>query len=87
MDQVHVDRCRLLDKTSAAAVKHGREATSGPIHGQKSRDLWAHFNTQLADPEMARNLVVKVIDLGWRPVVGRYDLWTPCATAPEGVTA
>lgn len=83
VDQIHADRCRLLYKTSAAAVKHGREANGGPIHGQKSRDLWAHLHTRLADPEKARDVVIAVIDLGWRPVVGRYDLWSP----PPATTA
>lgn len=75
VDVLHTVRCKLLNETSAAAVKHGRDASGGPIHGQKSRDLWAHFNTRLDDPEAAQDLVVKVIDLGWRPVVGKYYTW------------
>lgn len=85
VDQIHAARCKLLDHASAAAVKHGRDANGGPIHGQKSRDLWAHFNTRLADPEAARDLVVNVIDLGWRPVVGKHDIWSP-VTPPAPTT-
>jgi hypothetical protein len=81
VDQPHADRCKLLSETSAAAVAHGRNLDA-PIHGAKSRDLWAHINTCVGDPAAARDIVAKVIDLGWRPVVGRYDTWKPAE--PEG---
>lgn len=79
VDREHADRCKLRDATSAAAVKHGRDLDP-PIHGQKTRDMWAHMHTRTGDPEVARDVVKAVIDLGWRPVVGKYDLWAAPTT-------
>lgn len=76
VDTIHADRCKLLNDTSAEAVAHGRREDV-MIHGQKTRDLWAHVNTRVADPTAARDVVKQVIDLGWRPVVGKFDIWTP----------
>lgn len=75
VDERHAVRCELLYETSAAAVKHGR-SDEVMIHGQKTRDLWAHIHTRTSDPEAARDIVRAVIDLGWRPVVGKYNTWT-----------
>lgn len=84
VDETHAVRCKLLTETSAAAVKHGR-SDAVMIHGQKTRDLWAHIHTRTGDPEAARDVVMAVTDLGWRPVVGKYDTWTPPVKA-EGVS-
>lgn len=80
VDLIHADRCKIRDETSAAAVKHGRDLEA-PIHGQKTRDLWEHVVTRTGDHEAARDVVKQVIDLGWRPVVGKYDTWTSEASA------
>lgn len=82
VDREHAERCKRRDETSAAAVKHGRDLDA-PIHGEKTRDLWAHIATRFGDAEAARDVVKQVIDLGWRPVVGKYDTWSPTPTRAE----
>lgn len=73
VDQTHAEKCAIRTKARADAIKHGRDLDK-PIHGSTTEDLWAHFNTR-TDPETARDLTRVVIDLGWRPVIGKYDRW------------
>lgn len=82
VDQEHADRCRITAAAHADAVAHGRGDVG--IHGRMTSDLWAHVHTRTGDPEAARDVVKQVIDLGWRPVVGKVDTWTPVDAAPEG---
>ena len=79
VDTDHADRCKVRTAALRDAVAHGRREEV-LIHGQKTNDLWAHVNTRTGDPETARDVVKAVIDLGWRPVVGKYDLWIAPAT-------
>ena len=83
VDSTHVQRCAVRTKARADAVAHGRR-DDVLIHGAKTDDLWSHIHTRTGDPEMARDIVKTVIDLGWRPVVGRYDTWTAPTNDDEG---
>jgi len=82
VDQRHADRCKLLDDTKSAALAHGRQEHV-MIHAAKTHDLWATVHTITGDPAAARDVVMRVIDLGWRPVVGKYDLWTKPTATPD----
>lgn len=83
VDDAHVNRCAVRTKARADAVAHGRGDIG--IHGAKTNDLWAHIFTRTGDPLVALDITRAVIDLGWRPVVGRYDTWTahPDADRPD----
>jgi hypothetical protein len=81
VDQSHVQRCAVRTKARADAIAHGRGDVG--IHATKTSDLWAHAFSRTCDPIVALDLTKTVIDLGWRPVVGRYDTWET-APAPAG---
>lgn len=79
VDQSHATACAVRTKARADAIAHGCGDIG--IHAAKTKDLWAHVHTRTGDPETARDVVKQVIDLGWRPVVGGFNTWTP--TTPE----
>lgn len=69
----HIERCRIITTERDAAVAHGM--TYG-VPAVATADLWAHFG-HVASPQDATRIVQQVLDLGWRPVVGKDSqrLW------------
>jgi hypothetical protein len=69
----HIPRCHRNHVARTEAETHG--ATQG-IPAVTTADLWAHLG-HVASPEDATRIVRQVVDLGWRPVVGKdaQRLW------------
>lgn len=64
--ETHIGRCRRNHTARTEAEAHG---AAQAIPAVTTADLWAHLG-HVASPEDATRIVRKVIDLGWRPVVG-----------------
>lgn len=64
--ETHIGRCRRNHTARTEAEAHG---AAQAIPAVALADLWAHLG-HVASPEDATRIVRKVIDLGWRPVVG-----------------
>ncbi|TIC78796.1 hypothetical protein [Nocardioides sp. GY 10127] len=72
-------RVRAIDEAQALGRAQG-------IPEVTTADLWAHLGHVAVAPEDATRVIRQVIDLGWRPVVGkdRTRLWpAPTTTEPE----
>lgn len=69
----HLGRCERLHVNRAAAVSLG---AGHDVPAVTTADLWAHLG-HVASPEDATRIVRQVLDLGWRPVVGKDSarLW------------
>lgn len=76
----HLARCRLITEERGSAMHHGEHYG---VPGMTAADLWAHLG-HVASPQDATRIVRQVLDLGWRPVVGKDPkrLWTTAHT-PE----
>lgn len=72
----HVGRCLRLHEARSEAVAVGNGHSVPEV---TTADLWAHMG-HVASPEDATRIVRKVLDLGWRPVVGSM----PARLWPEG---
>jgi len=78
----HIQRCAYVETARAEAVALG---TGYDVPQVTTADLWAHLGHVAAPPDATR-IVRQVLDLGWRPVVGRDDsrLWhAPRASESE----
>lgn len=67
MTRRHIDRCRVVYTARTEAEAHG---AAQAIPAVTTADLWAHLG-HVASPQDATRIVRQVVDLGWRPVVGK----------------
>ena len=69
----HIARCAVTTRARTEAKAHG---TTYDVPEVATDDLWAHLG-HVASPEDATRIVRQVLDLGWRPVVGKDQarLW------------
>lgn len=65
---LHVDRCEERERYRQHALAAGRAAG---IPDVTINDLWAHVSSRTSSVLYATEVVRLVIDLGWRPVVGK----------------
>ena len=70
----HLRRCEIVNTERSTAVRYGE--TYG-VPAVTTADLWAHLG-HVASPQEATRIVRQVLDLGWRPVVGKDPkrLWS-----------
>lgn len=68
-DDLHLARC--AHKRQVTRNLLDRAAKRGVVDEVAVRDLAAHLSTRETDFERAARSALTVIDLGWRPIVGR----------------
>ncbi|WP_436702433.1 hypothetical protein [Nocardioides sp. BYT-33-1] len=70
----HIGRCRFVTTERTSAEQYG--ATQG-IPAVATADAWAHLG-HVATPQDATRIIRQIVDLGWRPVIGKDPgrLWT-----------
>lgn len=73
--ETHIEPCarrtRARNEAKALGETYGVPAVTAD-------ELWAHLGHVAVSPEDATRIVRRVLDLGWRPVVGKDPkrLWT-----------
>lgn len=81
----HIGRCQVR----TAAINEAKDigAAQG-IPVVTTADLWAHLGHASSSPQDSTRIVRQVVDLGWRPVVGKDAgrLWS-ARTDTEGTEA
>lgn len=81
--EVHIGRCQRTMAARTAAEEHGSQQGIPVV---AMADLWAHLG-HVGNPEEATRIVRQVVDLGWRPVVGKdaARLWPSTGASDAAV--